>query len=281
MDQKIAKSIIKFISTEPRAVSEVAQHISKSWKTADKYLLELKKDHPEVQIKVFRKGSHGALKVAYLQSVMHKSNDEIKDKFFNAFLTGKVKDDFDVLDFFMQVKSEQKDIILEPYEEENISTKQDLINLLRSCQETLYCFTGNLSWINMKEQDTPMLKILEELVNRGVKIKILSRIDAASLKNIYKLKSLDKKNNTNLIEVRHQRHPLRGFIVDDKTFRLKEEIRTGRYKKGEINQNLRLFYNIWDQKWVNWLTNVFYYSYNSSMGLDNYEDIIKKINNHI
>ena len=281
MNSGVDKQILSFVANEPKSIHEIAQHIKKSWKTVDKYVKEIQKDNPELRIKVFRKGSHGALKVVYLANIMQKSKDEIKEKLLNSFLTGNVKDDFDVLDFFMHVKSEQKNVVFEQYEKESVSVKQELVKQLCSCQHTLYNFSGNLSWINVKEKGVVMLHILEDLVKRGVKIKILCRIDPASLRNITKLKSLDKKHGTNLIEIRHLRHPLRGFIFDDQLLRLKEEVRTARYKEGEIAKNLRVFYDIWSPEWVNWLTNVFTYSFNSSMDLASYEDVIKKIVNYV
>lgn len=277
MKTEIAKKILEFVATEPKSIQEVARCIEKSWKTADKYLNELKETNPELQIKVFRKGSHGALKVAYLKSTMKKSGDQVRDKLFNDYLVGKVKDDFDVMDFFMQVNSDKKEMFIEEYKESDISKKQDLIKHLKDCKRTLYVFSGNLSWINIKENGVLMLDILDDLIERGVKIKVLCRIDAASIRNIHKIKSLDKKHNTNLIEVHHQRHPLRGFIFDDTMLRLKEEIRPGRYKKGEIDNNLRIFYDVYENEWINWLKNIFYYSFNNAMDLASYEEVIKRV----
>ncbi|MBT3297344.1 hypothetical protein HN385_00310 [archaeon] len=277
MKIEIAKKILEFVSTEPKSIQEVAKCIEKSWKTADKYLGELKETNPELQIKVFRKGSHGALKVVYLKSTMKKSGDQLRDRLFNDYLVGKVKDDFDVMEFYMQVNSDKKEMVIEEYQESDISQKQDLIKHLKNCDRTLYVFSGNLSWINVKENGILMLDVLEKMVKRGIKIKVLCRIDAASIRNIHKLKSLDHKHNTDLIEVRHQRHPLRGFIFDDTMLRLKEEIRLGRYKKGEIDNNLRIFYDIHENEWINWLKNIFYYSFNSAMDLASYEEMIKKV----
>jgi hypothetical protein len=281
MNSEVVKQILSFVANEPKSIHEIAQHVQKSWKTIDKYVQEIQKDYPELRVKVFRKGSHGALKVVYLENVMQKSKDEIKEKFLKAFLTGNVKDDFDVLDFFMHVKSDKKNVVFEQYEKENVSVKQELAKQLFSCQHTLYNFSGNLSWINVKEKGVIMITVLEDLVKRGVKIKVLCRIDPASLRNITKLKSLDKKHGTDLIEIRHLRHPLRGFIFDDRLLRLKEEVRTARYKEGEIAKNLRIFYDVWDPEWANWMTNVFTYSFNGAMNLASYEDVVKKIVNYV
>ncbi|MAF99453.1 MAG: hypothetical protein CMH61_02470 [Nanoarchaeota archaeon] len=275
MNQETNRKILNFIASEPRAMSEIAQHIEKSWKTADKYVQLLKENNPNVLVKVFRKGSHGALKVAFLKSMMKKSSDQIKDKFFNEFLRGKKKHEFDVLDFYSHLKTDDKNMIIEQFKYENVSECQNLVELLRSCDSVLRCLSGNLSWINMEENGVRIIDVLQELVNRGVEIKVLCRIDAASMRNIYRLRSLGD------IKFRHVRHPLRGFIVDQKVFRLKEEMRSTRYRDGELNNNLRIFYDVAEPEWVQWMGNIFNYSFDNSMNLESYEEVMKMINQHI
>ncbi|MFH1053094.1 MAG: hypothetical protein V1740_01635 [Candidatus Woesearchaeota archaeon] len=258
------KKIINFVKKEPRTVQEISRLINKSWVTTDKYINDIKKRTGLVNIKVFRKGTQGALKLVYYPLIDSLLEDDIKEDLYNQIKSGRKKTDFDVMDIFQFVPESRKRSFLEIYKESYQSENQKIIPLFQQAEQVLYCFSGNISFINIKEKDIKVIDILEELLKRGVMIKILCRIHIASLTNIKKIQKLMQKY-PGLIEIKHRYHPLRGFIVDDKIARLKVEEPYNLYKSGELQENTRIFYDIKDLEWVLWLQKVFWNLYRSSI----------------
>ena len=75
------------------------------------------------------------------------------------------------------------------------------------------------------------------------------------MENIRKLEPLMKKY-PDLIEVKHCYQPLRGFVIDDKAARFKDEELVSTQSK--IKVKTRIFYELHDREWVVWLQKVFY-----------------------
>ena len=116
------------------------------------------------------------------------------------------------------------------YSDESKSTKQNLFELFKKANERIICFSGNLSFINIKENDKLIIDVIEELLQRKVSFKIISRVNISTTKNLEKLKVLQEKY-PELIEIKHNTTPLRGFIIDNKIARFKtEEVQTN-YKE--------------------------------------------------
>ena len=63
-DQEI-QAVVDFVKQEPRTVQEISKLIGKSWVTADSYLKKIKGRTGLIEIKTFRKGSQGALKIVF------------------------------------------------------------------------------------------------------------------------------------------------------------------------------------------------------------------------
>ena len=73
------------------------------------------------------------------------------------------------------------------------------------------------------------------------------------------------KKYPDFIEIRHAYQPLRGFILDEETARMNTDEFVDKYKKEELNRNIRVFYEIYDKEWVLWLQKVFWNIYRSSI----------------
>jgi len=58
---------------------------------------------------------------------------------------------------------------------------------------------------------------------------------------------------------------LRGEIIDDRIVRLREEWEEKRYKSGELEHSLAVFYEIYDKEWVGWIQKVFWHIFNASV----------------
>ena len=65
VSEEETKAIIDFVKKEPRTVQEVAQQIKRSWVTADSYVQHIKERTGLIDIKTFRAGTQGALKLVY------------------------------------------------------------------------------------------------------------------------------------------------------------------------------------------------------------------------
>jgi len=253
--------ILKFVKEEPRTINDIAKLIGKSWLTANAYVERIKEETGLLNTKTFRGGTRGALKIVYWNYVESLGNEDLKQELFDKIRLGLRKEDFDPLDIYLHVDANKKRVFAEHYTEVLVSKKQNLIGLFRSAEHEILCFSGNLSWINVVEGNNCILDVLEEVANQKIAIRIMGRVDIASIKNINKIIKINKKIGREAIEVRHRRQPLRGFIIDNKVARLKEEKEKGKYEKGELEYNTRIFYEIYDEEWVSWLKKVFWALY--------------------
>jgi len=56
LDSKTIKKIEDFVYTKPRSIQEVSEHIIKNWRTADRYIQEIKKEFGTIETRTFRGG---------------------------------------------------------------------------------------------------------------------------------------------------------------------------------------------------------------------------------
>ena len=258
LNEAIKSKLLNYVRKEPRTVNDIAKLLGKSWLTADAYIKRIKDESGLVNVKVFRGGTRGALKIVYWDYVESVENDEIKKEFFEKIKLGLRKDDFDPLDIFQFIAGKKKRIFLETYEKVHISTKQNLASLFRSAEKEILCFSGNISWVNVVENKVRIIDVLKEIAEKKIPIKIICRVDIASLKSLNMLYAINKKLGREAIEIRHRRHPLRGFIIDSRIARLKEEKSARDYDEGELDNNIRIFFETSDNEWIDWLKKVFF-----------------------
>jgi hypothetical protein len=254
---EITKKIASFVKKEPRTIQDIAKHISKSWVTAESYVEKIRQQTGLLSTKVFRAGTQGALKLVYWNYEGALSSDEVKEALFQRIRLGARKTDFDPLEIYQHIPAKNKRSILEWYDNPQKSLKQGLHQFLRQAESEICCFSGNGSWMNMTENGKPILSTLEELLKRKVTIRMVMRIDLASMENIKRLSRLMNKYPDQL-DIRHATQPLRGFVIDGKTVRLKNELESSTYKPGEIKGNLRVFYQWQDEDWSFWTQQVFW-----------------------
>jgi len=151
-----------------------------------------------------------------------------------------------------------------PHEEQD---NNDLMDTLSKAKKQLLIFSGNMSFINMYNKKTTMLKLLDSLVAKGVTIKILCRVDLVGKNNIEKVLELNFKYGKELVEVRHQEQPLRAFIVDNDMIRIRD-IKEPTGKINELKQKVTIYYEIRDKDWCSWLSKIFWKMYSNSIGAD-------------
>lgn len=258
------KAVLQFVKKEPRTVQEISKFIKRSWVTTDSYLKQIKERTGLLDIKTFREGTQAAIKLVYATNSDSLLTDDAREKLFLQIKNGRKKQDFDFLDLFQYVQDGKKKLLVETYKDPKISKDQKIAGLFKNAKDIVYCLSGNLSFLNLQEGKVKMLDLLEELLKRKVKFKILARINVASLENVGKISFLMQKYPEQ-IEIKHCYQPLRGFIIDDKIARFKHEEESGMYKDNELHENTRIFYEVYDPEWINWMLKVFWNLYRGSI----------------
>jgi hypothetical protein len=267
LDQNTIQKIEDFVSSQPRSMQEIASYMNKNWRTIDRYIDYIKKEIGTIETKTFREGTRGALKIVYLANVEKISSTAIQKQLESSIYSAKRKEDFSAFDIFQNIDAKNKKITIEKGISEDKTNSKELNELLKNTQKELLIFSGNLSWINLKNKEFDFIKNLEELVKKGVRIKILSRVDIAGIENIKKMISINRKTGKELIEIRHSEHPLRAIISDEKICRIKE-IKEPTGKVNELNKKMFIFYTIKDKNWVDWISKIFKRIFYNSVGAE-------------
>lgn len=259
LDSKTVKKISEFVYIKPRTIQEISFHIGKNWRTADSYVEKINKEYGTISLRTFRGGTRGALKIAFWNNVEKIHSSEFQERLFKRIELARNKEDFSPFDIYQYVDEKKRKAFLEQQKEDTITNKQDLVNALRSAENQVLIFSGNLSWVNAIQNKIKILDVFEELADNNVSIKILCKVDLDSMKNIQKMLEINYKLKKEIIEIRHTEQPFRAFIVDNKWARFKER------KASRKDELTHIFYDIIDEDWVEWLEKVFWNIFRTSI----------------
>ncbi len=266
LNKEIEKKIVQFVYQEPRSIQDIARLIGKNWRTAESYVQKIVKESGNLALSTFRGGTRAAIKLVYYKPIENTNFSEFQEQLLKRIESGRKKEEFSPFDIYNLVPDNKRSAKSGGYNISNQLFNQNLISFLRNTKKELLVFTGNCSFVNLKEKDILLLNIFQEIAERGVEIKILSKVDFSSFKNLQKLLSINYSLGKELIEVRHCEQPLRGFLTDDISLRLKEEIDPTSYVPGELNPELKVvLYDIRDREWVNWARDVFFRFFRTSI----------------
>ncbi|MBS3151985.1 hypothetical protein J4230_01100 [Candidatus Woesearchaeota archaeon] len=268
------KAVNEFVYKQPRAVKEISELLKVSWVTADKYLNYMIEKYGTIKIKTFRGGTRGALKIVYWANLEGMRASTAQQILLDKIKTGKKKQDFNPFDIYSLVDHNKKDAFVMPNDK---ADEQKLIDLIKNTSRQLFIFSGNISFINNTENGKRLIDIIVELARKRINIKILCRVDIASIANIKKILELNNLIGYDAVEVRHIEQPLRGFVIDDKIIRLRDEKKKSDYKDNEINKDVYLIYNIYDKEWVEWLEKVFWNLHSNALPIENRINDLEKI----
>jgi hypothetical protein len=269
---EIYQKIIFFVKDKPKTIQEVSKHIGKSWVTTEKYVQEIKKTSGTIDVRTFREGTRGALKIVYFVMKESLISDAIKEDLFNKILMGKEKQDFDALDIFQFVKDDKKKASITTID----GAHKPYLSFLSQTTNNLLIFSGNLSLLSEPNTGKEVINLFENLLKQKISIKIICKISLATMKNIKLIEHLIIKY-PELIEIHHCHQPLRGCIIDNKIARLYCEENTQLYKKGELEKNSVITYDIFDVEWVSWIENLFWYQFRNTLDYKNRLEELKKI----
>ncbi len=277
IDDKIIKKIIGSVAQKPRTIQEVAQLLRVNWRTADRYVQLIAKERGTLATRVFREGTRGALKVVYCQTDEKINSTEFQERLFQRILLGRKKEDFSPLDIYQYVDEKKRRAFLETQKEEFATIEQDVISLLMSATKQVFIFSGNLSWATVKQGKQSVRGVLLAVAKRGIPIKILTRIDIASEKNLLLVNEINEELGRTAIEIRHCEQPLRAIVIDSTQARLKELKAIKHYKSGELEKNTFIFYDLFDPDWNEWLVKVFWHLFQTAVPAKKRIDIISSL----
>ena len=278
LNSKIVEKIESFVEIKPRSVQEIAQELNKNWRTVDRYINQIKEDFGTIETRIFREGTRGALKIVYFANPEKISSTVFQERLEKEILLRRTKEEFSAFDIFQYVQDNRKEVFLKKAEDEKGTRDLDkFFKILLNAQKQVLFFSGNLSFLNIKNNNQSFFDIIEKLVEKNIKIKVLCRVDIVGRQNIEKLLSLNFKHQKELIQIRHREHPLRATIIDDKIMDLKEiKEPTGKIK--ELDKKIFIFYTINDKKWIEWLTKIFWKMFNESISA---EKRLEQINRYL
>lgn len=265
LNQQTIQQIESFVKEQPRSVNEIATQLKKNWRTIDRYLQQIEQDLGSIKLKTFRGGTRGALKIAYSTPVDQISSTTVQKQLEKEIFSTKNKQDFSAFDIYQHIPKNKKSVWTKKgLDESDAGRLKEYKELLLKAKKQIMFFSGNLSFINFKDKNIKIFDILEELIKRNIKIKVICKVDYTGIKNIEKLLSLNHKYAKDLIELHHSNQPLRATIIDDKYINLKEE-KNPTQRKDELKQKTFIFYTINDKDWAGWITKIFFKMFNQSI----------------
>jgi len=265
LDSKTIKKIMEFVHLKPRTVQEIALLLQVNWRTADRYADKIAQETGSLAGRTFREGTRGALKIVYYNAGENIASTELQERLLQKILSGTKKEDFSPMDIYQYIDEKKRNAFLEIQAEEYAKTEQDIIQMFNTAQKEILIFSGNLSWANVTQGKTKVITTIACIAKTGIPIKILTRIDIASIKNIQPFMQINEQLCREAIEIRHAEQPLRCVIIDDKHARLKEIKQPETYKKGELLKKTYIFYDIYDTDWVQWMQKVFWQMFRTAV----------------
>lgn len=266
------EKILELVKKEPRLVQDLAKALSKSWVTMDSYVSKIADDTGLIKTKTFRGGTQGAVKIVFWNYAEATGSNETKTRLFDQIKNAHTKEDFDPLEVFQFVAPNYATAIVEPFSLVPPKREQSLLQFFNRVENELLVFSGNFSFLRYPL----VLDAFTALLKRGIRIKAVCRIDLGSAENLKRLETL-LAQYPKQIEIRHSRQPIRGFIADGKTVRLKDEKNKTQFKESELAEDYRVFYEISDPDWVPWFQNVFWYLHRTGIPFDQRRESLKRI----
>jgi hypothetical protein len=252
---EIIKKINDFVYSKPRTVEEIAKHIGKNWRTANRYVERIAEQQGTISMRTFREGTRGALKIVFWNNIERIHATSFQEKLFAKIEAGRKKDDFSPFDIYQHIDNNKKSAFMEQQgEESETAINRDLPDLLRSTEKQILLFSGSLSWANLRQNHFKTIDIFEELAKRNIPIKVIANVDLTSMENVKKFLAINDRLGKQMVEVRHREQPLRGVVIDSRFARFKEIRKTTMDKK----KKTFIFYGIYDREWLEWVQKIFW-----------------------
>jgi hypothetical protein len=259
LEKEIVDKVLDFVRQQPRTVQEIASLLDRNWRTAERYVDAISQETGMIATRTFRKGTRGALKVVFWNALEPGKGSAFQELLLQRIIAGRKKEDFSPFDIYQFVPKERREAFIEEHEF-SIQKKIKFDTLLDQAQQQLLMFSGNLSWVELGPK---MMETLEALAKRGVKIKVLTRVDITSEHNTRQMMDLNLRAGKDAVEIRHCEQPLRAVIIDDALASIKEVMSPEIVR--ELKTKKFIFYKITDQQWIMWLQKVFWHLWGQSV----------------
>lgn len=274
LTQEIRKKIIELVFASPRSIQEIALELDKNWRTIDNYVNKLKEEGL-VSVKEFSKGSRTAFKIVYMQPEANQNMSNIQLKILKQIESSTRSQDFSPLNIIQYIPEEKFTAYFRSIKFSSDVSTEDLFQFLNKTNETLLMFSGDLSWLELKSKKRKMIDVIENLARDKVNIKIIARIDNSTKDRVVRLLNINYTLGRDAVEIRHEEHPLRCFLVDNNIARLKEPVFSSTSKG--LKRTGTLFYQITDESWISWLERVFWSMFRTSIPVEKRLSILDKI----
>ncbi len=272
--KEISDKIIEYVRARPRTMQEIAQHIDKNWRTAERYVTILATETGMIGMYTFRGGTKGALKIVYLNALDRAKGSSYQERLFRNIELGRRKEDFSPFDIFQFVDPQKREAYIGNQEfSHNPHIRYE--SLLAQARQQVLFLSGNLSWV----EEARIVRALQECARRGVKTKILTRVEIPGLPNTKKVLGINQRLGKDMIKIRHCEQPLRALIVDDDFFCIKEILSPALYREKELAERLIISYVIKEGEWVQWMQRVFWHLWEQSIDVEDRLSAIHSIAN--
>jgi len=260
------QKINEFVYPKPRSINEIAKHINVNWRTANRYIEKISKELGTISTRVFRGGTRGALKIVFWNNVEKLHASETQERLFKHIELGKTKEDFSPSEIFQFVDQKKKKLeMINRNQYYSASHFKKFMSELREAKRQILFFSGNLTFTNLSDQNKRILNVLEELAEKKISLKFLTRVELAGIENIQNVLSINKKIGYDVIEIRHSSQPLRANIIDSKFAVLRESLDPKDYSKDELKEKMYILYYIYDEGWIEWLQKTFWHLFRVSI----------------
>ena len=260
------QKINEFVYPKPRSINEIAKHINVNWRTANRYIEKISKELGTISTRVFRGGTRGALKIVFWNNVEKLHASETQERLFKHIELGKTKEDFSPSEIFQFVDQKKKKLeMINRNQYYSASHFKKFMSELREAKRQILFFSGNLTFTNLSDQNKRILNVLEELAEKKISLKFLTRVELAGIENIQNVISINKKIGYDVIEIRHSSQPLRANIIDSKFAVLRESLDPKDYSKDELKEKMYILYYIYDEGWIEWLQKTFWHLFRVSI----------------
>ena len=81
----IALQINNFVAQKPRTIQDIAQLISKNWRTAESYVNQIAQEQGTIATTTFRAGTKGGLKIVYW-NLISKNQSTFQEVLFQRII---------------------------------------------------------------------------------------------------------------------------------------------------------------------------------------------------
>jgi hypothetical protein len=263
LDKTSKDKIYGAVQKRPHTIQELAVLLERSWLTIDKYVEKLCEEG-FIEVHTFRGGTRGALKIVYW-NYLPISQTSIQKRFTDQILSGRSKYDFAPSDLAHFAKNKYAWYLPESkiFHKQNF---EDLKRRLLLAKEEVLFFSGNLSFCDIHDGKESILDIMRKLLQRGVSIKILSRIELIDIEQIKAVLSLERyESETGKLSIRHAYHPLRAIVIDSVELSIKEVKEPSEHRPKELQEKTNIIYVIRDSEWVTWMQSVFFTVFRTSI----------------